>query len=593
MKLVEIKEKLERNEWILPPFQREFVWNEEQKIIEFIESVFHEWPIGSIILWVPDPKDEAIIKKRNLQISSVGKPQYPQEYVIDGQQRITTLLKILNNESFIFKGNENKMFYDFSSKKFVFMEPNDLQENVRSKWERECRNIKASYRQKTHRSVKDGKEYVYTYWHKIKSDGSLKSVGAKEPNWKEILPPEPTPLHIPTVEYEGDYDTNRILLGNIIKLKHSEIKNKLKLENLNYDIDDLISEIKKIRDYDITIQKPKKPISLEDALELFIRLNTGGKQLPSEDLALAYISLSWEDSRDEFKNFKESLKATGFDFDVDFFVRCLSAVSLNQSLTKKLIRSFKTETIKGDWELTKNGMQKTIDFLKTTLNLNSNLFLEAENSLVPIVLLFSKKEGVVENKMNLLSYWFLISYINQRFSDQSMSILNKDIDTILKSNNPVPELIKNLEDERSIFLTTSKDIKGNQFKFVLYCLLKALKTRDFVSGFGIDTSPASKSNRLDFHHIFADSILKNSNFKDKKEDIANKTFLTNESNKKLSDSDPTYLSEYSKELLKAHFIPTDDRLYKLEEYEEFLEERKKLISEGLNKFLNELKTSRV
>jgi len=53
MKLLEIKEKISREEWVLPPFQREFVWNEEKKIIEFIESVFNEWPIGSIILWVP------------------------------------------------------------------------------------------------------------------------------------------------------------------------------------------------------------------------------------------------------------------------------------------------------------------------------------------------------------------------------------------------------------------------------------------------------------------------------------------------------------------------------------------------------------
>ncbi len=268
-------------------------------------------------------------------------------------------------------------------------------------------------------------------------------------------------------------------------------------------------------------------------------------------------------------------------------------MTLDQSLTKKLIRSFKAKTIKEDWELTKTGIQKTIDFLKTTLNLNSNLFLEAENSLVPIVLVFSKKESVVKNKMNLLSYWFVISYINQRFSGQSTKYLNNDIKTILESSDPINELIKNLEDERRFFSTTSKNIKGNQFKFVIYCLLKALKTRDFVSGFGIDTLPASKSNRLDFHHIFAESILKNSDFKDKKEEIANKTFLTNKSNKKLSDSDPTYLSEYSKELLKAHFIPTDDRLYKLEKYEEFLEERKKLISEGVNIFLNELKTSTI
>lgn len=514
MKLHEIKEKISREEWVLPPFQREFVWNEEKKIIEFIESIFSEWPIGSIILWVPDPKDEDVIKKRKLQTSSRGKPQYLQEYIVDGQQRITTLLRILNNESFIFRGKERKMCYDFLSKRFAFMKENVLPENT-------------------------------------------------------------------------------ILLGDIIKLKHEEIKRKLNIERLNYDLGDLIGEIKKIDDYDITIQKPKKAISLKDAQELFIRLNTGGKQLPSVDLALAYISLLWDDSREEFKNFKESLKPTGFYFDLDFFVRCLSAISLNQSLTKKLIRSFKAETIKEDWEITRNGIEKTIDFLKTTLNLNSNLFLEAENTLVPIVLLFSKKELAVKNKMNLLAYWFVVSYINQRFSGQSTTILNGDIKIILESENPVDGLIKKLIEDRAIFDITQKDIKGSQFKFVLYCLFKALRTRDFVSGFGIDSLTASRSNRLDFHHIFANSILKKAGFKDKKEDLANKTFITNKSNKKLSDSDPTYLSEYSKELLKAHFIPANDKLWKLEKYEEFLEERKKIISRELNKFLSELKKSSI
>jgi len=514
MKLLEIREKVSREEWVLPPFQREFVWNEEKMVIEFIESVFNEWPIGSVIIWSPDPKDRDFIRKRKLQTASGGKPVYLQEYVVDGQQRLTTLLRVLNNETFFFRNNEKKIYYNFSLRKFVFIGENDLPENV-------------------------------------------------------------------------------ILIGEIIESGHSKIKKKLNVEKLTYDVDDLISEIKKIGSYDITVQRPNKPISLKDAQELFIRLNTGGKQLPSVDLALAYISLLWNESREEFKKFQQKLIPTGFCFDLGFFVRCLSAVSLKQSLTVKLIRSFKADTIKSDWEITKKGIEKTIDFLKTNLNLSSNLFLEAENTLVPIVLLFSKKAQAARNKMDLLAYWNIVSYINQRFSGQSTSILNRDIKTILDLKNPVDGLIKNLEEDSAIFNTTSKDIKGSQFKFVLYCLFKSLRTRDFVSGMGIDGLSADRSNRLDFHHIFADSILKKTIFKVKKEDIANKTFLTNKTNKILSNSDPTYLSKYPEKLLKAHLIPADRKLWKLSKYERFLEERKILISKELNNFLNTLKGSSV
>jgi len=512
VKLIEIKDKVLREEWVLPPFQREYVWNEEVRIREFLESVFYEWPVGSIILWTPDPTDEDVIKKRRLQTRVEGAPQYLQEYIIDGQQRITTLLRALNNESFVFRGKEKKACFDFSSKRFVFAEENKLSENV-------------------------------------------------------------------------------VFLKDIIDLSHSKIKEKLRLEKLDYDVDDLIDRIKQMEKYNLEIQRTPRGTLLKDAQELFIRLNTGGKQLPSVDLALAYISLLWDESRDEFKSFRESLKPTGFNFDLDFFVRCLAAVSLEQSLTKKLIKSFDAETVQEDWEKTKNGIEKTIDFLKTVLNLSSNIFLEAENTLVPVVLLFSKREEKTKGKMSSLAYWFVISYLNRRFSGQSTAVLNRDINTILKSETPIKSLIKNLNEDRSIFVTKPDDIRGKQLKFILYCLYKDIRTKDFVSGFGIDSLMASPSNRLDFHHIFANSILKKTEFKDKKDDIANMTFLTNKSNKKLNNSDPTYLSEYPIDLLKAHLIPIDKNLWKLNKYEAFLQKRKELISNALNSFLGRLKES--
>ena len=587
MKLSEIKEKVLREEWVLPPFQREFVWNEEKKIVEFIDSVFNEWPVGSIILWMPDPKDEDIIKKRKLQIKSKGKPQYLQEYIIDGQQRITTLLRILNNESFIFRGKEKKLCYDFESDEFDFYEINkDLPRNVLFVFDI-INQTHSETRDKLNLDIVKAKNIIFTKLNKGKWYQKEKIFDAWEENGIDI-------------------ENNRYDLEDLLDWLVSRGRIEEKEENGEYyyrwvedlpkelkDVDDVISKIKNIEKYDITIQRPNKALSLKDVQELFIRLNTGGKQLPSVDLALAYISLLWDDSREEFKNFKESLKPTGFYFDVDFFIRCLSAVSLQQSLTKRIIRSFKAETIVEDWEITKGGIEKTIDFLKTTLNLGSNLFLEAQNALVPLVLLFSKREDKIQNKMNLLAYWFIVAYINQRFSGQSTAVLNRDIKTILESEEPVDALIENLRKDRAIFHTTPEDIKGNHFKFILYVLFKQLRTKDFVTGFGIDSVSANKSNILNFHHIFADNILKKSKYKNKKEDIANKTFLTNKSNKKLSDKDPTYLSEYPKELLRAHLIPTDENLWKLEKYEEFLVERKKIISEELNKFLNELKTGHV
>ena len=514
MKLSVITDKVSQREWVLPTFQREYVWNDEPRIREFLESIFYDWPVGSIILWTPNPKDKDIIKKRKLQTEIKGSPEYLQEYIIDGQQRITTLLRAFKDETFVFRGIEKRACYDFSSKKFVFMEKNPLATNI-------------------------------------------------------------------------------VSLKDIIDLSHSKIKEKMKLEELNYDVDDLIGEIKRMEKYDMNIQRTPERTSMKDAMELFIRLNTGGKPLPSVDLALAYISLLWDESREEFKKFRDSLKPTGFCFDLDFFIRCLFAVSLKQSIRKTLIRSFSTKNVQEDWDKTRKGIEKTIDFLKTTLNLGSNLFLEAENSLVPIVFLFSEKEETIKGKMNLLAYWFIVSYLNQRFSGQSTTVLNRDINTIQNDKKPIEGLINNLKEDRSIFVTKADHIKGGQFKFILYTLYKDIRTTDFVTGFGIDTSMITSSNRLDLHHIFADSLLKKTKFKSKKEEIANKTFLTNKSNKILSNSEPTYLAQYDKNLLQAHFIPKKENLWKLNNYDDFLNERGMLISSALNDFLTKLKGNHV
>lgn len=86
MKILEILEKIQREEWILPPFQRDFVWTDRRKLIDFVDSLYKGYPIGSIIIWNPS---EDVHIKRKLQVEASGEPYNAQEYIMDGQQRLT------------------------------------------------------------------------------------------------------------------------------------------------------------------------------------------------------------------------------------------------------------------------------------------------------------------------------------------------------------------------------------------------------------------------------------------------------------------------------------------------------------------------
>jgi hypothetical protein len=70
-------------------------------------------------------------------------------------------------------------------------------------------------------------------------------------------------------------------------------------------------------------------------------------------------------------------------------------------------------------------------------------------------------------------------------------------------------------------------------------------------------------------------------------EISNMSFITQQSNMDILDKDPAlYLPEIPVEQLRKQFVPTDPQYYTIERYEEFLEERRKLLCAGLNKFLD-------
>jgi hypothetical protein len=76
----------------IPAFQRGFVWNQEQ-IIELLDSLYHNYPVGSILLW---SSSERLKSSRNIGGLKLPdrEPSYPVNYVLDGQQRLSTIFAV-------------------------------------------------------------------------------------------------------------------------------------------------------------------------------------------------------------------------------------------------------------------------------------------------------------------------------------------------------------------------------------------------------------------------------------------------------------------------------------------------------------------
>ena len=74
---------------LLPKFQREFVW-EASQIIDLLDSVYRNYPIGSVLLWQSRQELRSENDIAGLSID-LPKPDYPVNYLLDGQQRLSVI----------------------------------------------------------------------------------------------------------------------------------------------------------------------------------------------------------------------------------------------------------------------------------------------------------------------------------------------------------------------------------------------------------------------------------------------------------------------------------------------------------------------
>lgn len=80
----------------IPAFQRDYVWDHDQ-VAFLIDSIYKGFPIGTIFLWKTDNR---LKFEKKLGQFTLPEPRrdYPVNYVLDGQQRITSIFTVFQNE---------------------------------------------------------------------------------------------------------------------------------------------------------------------------------------------------------------------------------------------------------------------------------------------------------------------------------------------------------------------------------------------------------------------------------------------------------------------------------------------------------------
>lgn len=90
LKLSDIENNLANGTYVIPAFQRDFVWNIEQSA-KLLDSWLKGYPLGSFIMWTTDESLCPVKQIGNTIIYDKKDSTEKTTYILDGQQRITSI----------------------------------------------------------------------------------------------------------------------------------------------------------------------------------------------------------------------------------------------------------------------------------------------------------------------------------------------------------------------------------------------------------------------------------------------------------------------------------------------------------------------
>jgi hypothetical protein len=511
----------EKGLYKLPTVQREFVWK-ERHIKSFIEALYKGYPVGMIVLWMP--ADKAAVDSSAFLDPVETTPNF--SFVLDGQQRITSLLLVKHGFSITRDGREisrRKLFFSPETAEFKFK-----------------------------RGAVDKKKWI---------------------------------------------DTSDVLIENnnyYAYMTNSSVKSEAR-ERLRTLKQALSSRM-------IPVYTVGPQFTYDDVARIFLQMNSAGVKIGTVDMFFSLLGSKLSKTyKEDLLKFHYTLNDS-FGNSLRFVVRSLAAIlGESQSNFKSARIRQAIETLVSDPEKLKSSLGEAKVYIKALLELLGNLgvdyitFMPSENVLIPLVYyMYLKENKLSATERNHILLWFLLSSFLGRYSSSVDTKLDDDLGSV-KKNNDLADLFLGLKKQRGRLDIRIDDFKGKYKKGQLLLLLAAIRARGALDWFG---GALVKSSGSSAQHIFPRAYLREHNIKDSGlvHDIANITILTLHANEHMGKNPP---EEYfnrnyvGKDKIENHFVPTNEDLWTVDKYPEFLEERRKLMFSGIVDYLESLGLSTI
>lgn len=524
MKVSTILDHIDSGHMALPEFQRGYVWNRDQ-VRGLFGSLYRRHPVGGLLVWATESKTATHRGDGPLAAGIV-------KLLLDGQQRMTSLYGVV-------RGAPPK-FFDGNASAFT---------GLRFHLETE----------------------TFAFYQPMKMQG--------DPQWVDVT----------ELMQKGN-----VGLGEFVARLSQDTALVAKLGAYVGRLSRLLG----IVDIELHIEEVTgADKSLDVVVDIFNQVNSGGTKLSKGDLALAKICAEWPDARDEMKQSLKGWAANGYHFNLDWLLR-----SVNTALTGEAKFSFLHDKTAQEVQ---DGLKRAVNRIDTCLNLiGGRLGLDHDQVLfgrfaIPVMVRYlDMRSGSLDaTERDKMLFWFVQAGMWGRFSGSTESYIDQDLAALEGSDGGLDKLLEQLRlwhgglrAEPGHFTGWSL---GARFYPVLYLLTRMGESKDWGTGLPLKSSLLGKMNKLEVHHIFPKAQLYK--LKHKRPEVnalANFCFQTKQTNLEISDRLPEeYFPVFEARHpggLASQWIPADPKLWKLENYREFLEERRKLLAAETNRCMEDL-----
>lgn len=532
--------KIEDGEYVLPDFQRGFVWN-RTKVKKLMASLLENYPTGSLLIW----STKQNVKLRGDKVSNEG---VYTKLILDGQQRLTSIYTLFTGKEPPFyegKKLDFQLYYNLISNEFSYWQP------VKMKDSYDWINLTEFFK------ISDAGKYLSLM---LKSEDDVKQKYFRN-NFEKYLEVLNKLADVKKYSYYLDEDKLRptMEISEVVRIFNLVNKEGRKLSEADLAMAHISMVAPNIKDEfreELTMLKSKNFDFGFDFLTTCLNgiLTNRGKFDSLYNKSEQDILTAWNKTKRSIEYIINFLTSRAF----------IDSSNQYELRTQYLLIPLVVYVSKNDFEFkNETDLKNGLYWLYNSMIWGRYTRRGASSPLEQDIVTISKTNDI-----------------------------NSLIDNLKREVRDFNVTPSDLEET---------PVNSPFFNFA-FIIAKSKGAIDWFTGIKLHSNLTGKTYDLEKHHIFPKDLLKKNNLFTTREEkytansLLNRAFLTQRANLKASSNKPeiyleTVQTKYPN-ALDAQFIPSNNDYWKIEHFNDFLQSRAEIISKSMNTFLNNLITTK-